>query len=241
MKAPAKKYKLLLLGMIIGLLGCNSVREFSTSGMVQKRKYQKGYHLDKFHNRTSQPSKQTARFKDTMPGQDQASELSHVQLETALEQEPGKELYAGPGLPATVPSILSSLLAKKMPTDTFEYYRPNPVLQKVHKNAIASKRLGIVGLSTFFPLHLLSLIFPLALLVITPLYLTLGIVGISLAGSAKNEINRFPKKWKGIELAKVGLILNWVTTGLAGLLMILYVWFVISILSSFGFFLFPFI
>ena len=227
--------------MIIGLLGCNSVREFSTSGMVQKRKYQKGYHLDKFHNRTSQPPKQTARFKDTIPDQDPTSELSHLQLKTALEQEPGKELYAGPGLPATMPSVLSSLLEKKTPTDTFEYYRPNPVLQEVHKNAITSKRLGIVGLSTFFPLHLLSLVFPLALLVVTPLYLTLGIVGISLAGSAKNEINRFPQKWKGTELAKAGLILNWITTGLAGLLMILYVWFVVSILSSFGFFLFSFI
>ena len=68
--------------MIIGLLGCNSVREVSTSGMVQKRKYQKGYHLDKLHHRNSQPPKQTARFKDIIPDQDPTSKLSHLQLKT---------------------------------------------------------------------------------------------------------------------------------------------------------------
>ena len=215
--------------MVIGLLGCNSVWEVSTNGLVQKRKYQKGYHLDKFHNRTTQLAKQAARFKDTMPDLVQTVETAHLQLEATSTQERGEVLYAGPGLPAKATNNLSAWLEEKMPADTFEYYRPNPVVQEMHKNATTSKILGIVGLSTFFPLHLFGSIFPLALIVITPLYLALGIIGISLARNAKREIARDPHLWKGMKAAKTGLVLNWITTGLAIGMFLLLVVIVLSL------------
>lgn len=200
---PLKLY-ILIIGILVGLGSCNTSSSLSDSGLVQKRRYQKGYHLNLRSNSGSKSNKEefsqiekeaplVASIDGEMNIEDRGAPKILKNRPVEIDNHSGEiseishTKVVSPQIQSNESKRIKKYSKHKLHSSDPDYYAP-ATSRKVNTLALLSFIFAILSL------FILGIPFGIAAVVC-------GIIGLS-------QIGKSPEVYKGKGFAIVGLIIG---------------------------------
>lgn len=196
------KLILVIIGIVLGLSSCKTSSSLTDSGLVQKRRYQKGYHLNlKSHSHDKSDKQELAQKEKESPL------VASIDGQLSIDQQlPPKELKTLPEPKNEIETTESSTSKKlnrpkvhsgeRLSVKKHSEYKPRSDGPDYYGKT--GKKLNILALLSFIfailSIFILGIPFGIAALVC-------GIIGLS-------QISKYPDVYKGKGFAIAGIIIG---------------------------------
>ena len=202
------KLFILLIGIVLGLGSCKSSSSLTDSGLVQKRRYQNGYHLNlKSHSSDKSNKDRLAQKEELAQNEKETPLVASIDGQLSLEQQlPPKELKTLPEqksnfevkVPANEKNVKPPKVRSEGPQSVKKHSEYSPCSPQPDYYGHTIKKLNTLAL--------LSFIFALLSLII--LGIPFGIAAVVCGIIGLNQISKSPDVYKGKGFAIVGIIIG---------------------------------